>query len=359
MNYLRNFKIDEDRELRRLFIILSILMSFISMKAGYYLYSILFGVIFAIIATGVFETLRLAVIYMIIIRKKKKHRIMSISLYFVVALTCLFVAAISYHAQIIEMDKMTIANSLYQHEIDRRISAIKNEFAKQTQKKLEKIQNNIIYDQRMRAARPENEEYWNKRINDWKNQRDRMIVERDMFLNSNPYKNPEEWISKNAPITNVIFDAPLPKKTGGSFSIAQAIIEILGFLGVDNSSIVKKIIAAILSIVIEYGILVLVLFADDLATKYPKSDDDFSNGYDRIYNQIQQIFGEKNTEKFIDAAYSYYNEKNKIANTENFTNTLRPIRKFINHNLKPDEVAPFFEFLFNDHINSPKETVSD
>ncbi len=111
MNLPKIDNIEEDTVLRRTFLFFSFGLSLISMKAGFYFYLTLFGYSMAIFATLFFEILRLSTIYILVIRKIKKHSLIGKCLYAAIAFTCLFAAAISYHTQIIEAENFAIANS--------------------------------------------------------------------------------------------------------------------------------------------------------------------------------------------------------------------------------------------------------
>ena len=62
-NYLDNLKLQRMRNSADIFIILSVVLTFISIHAGFSYYHALFGLIVAIFASFAFETLRLASLF--------------------------------------------------------------------------------------------------------------------------------------------------------------------------------------------------------------------------------------------------------------------------------------------------------
>jgi len=116
-------------KLNKLFILLSIGLTFLSLAAGFNLYLSMFGLFMACVISGIFETLRLATLYSIS-KFDGFYRSLSLILYAMTAFVCFSAGAISFNSNVIEKSEgrhLEIAKSqsndifLIKNEYSRRI----------------------------------------------------------------------------------------------------------------------------------------------------------------------------------------------------------------------------------------------
>lgn len=238
--------------LKYIFAALSVGLTIISMDNGFYFYLNMFEIRTAILATVVFEILRLATLYSFIVWDVRK-RVIAGTLYVIVAFICAFSATSSFHAKIIESQMVDTSN--YRNEIDKRLNIVMKEYALQMQDKLTIADKDITYAQRKVAALPKST-YWPKREAQLKTKKKLLISERDSVLASVPTKNLEGWVEQQAAILGLSL-GPMPINTYGSNAILQAIQE----MWVVEDLTVKKIVALLITLGIEVGIILLAIFA--------------------------------------------------------------------------------------------------
>lgn len=249
--------------LKYIFASLSVGLTIISMDNGFYFYLNMFEIRTAILATVVFEILRLATLYSFIVWDVRK-RVIAGTLYVIVAFICAFSATSSFHAKIIESQMVDTSN--YRNEIDKRLNIVMKEYALQMQDKLTIADKDITYAQRKVAALPKST-YWPKREAQLKTKKKLLIAERDSVLASVPTKNLEDWVEQKAAILGLSL-GPMPINTYGSNAILQAIQE----MWVVEDLTVKKIVALLITLGIEVGIILLAIFAK-IYSRVPEEEE--------------------------------------------------------------------------------------
>ncbi len=249
--------------LKYIFASLSVGLTIISMDNGFYFYLNMFEIRTAILATVVFEILRLATLYSFIVWDVRK-RVIAGTLYVIVAFICAFSATSSFHAKIIESQMVDTSN--YRNEIDKRLNIVMKEYALQMQDKLTIADKDITYAQRKVAALPKST-YWPKREAQLKTKKKLLIAERDSVLASVPTKNLEDWVEQKAAILGLSL-GPMPINTYGSNAILQAIQE----MWVVEDLTVKKIVALLITLGIEVGIVLLAIFAK-IYSRVPEEEE--------------------------------------------------------------------------------------
>ncbi len=249
--------------LKYIFAALSVGLTIISMDNGFYFYLNMFEIRTAILATVVFEILRLATLYSFIVWDVRK-RVIAGTLYVIVAFICAFSATSSFHAKIIESQMVDTSN--YRNEIDKRLNIVMKEYALQMQDKLTIADKDITYAQRKVAALPSST-YWPKREAQLKTKKKLLIAERDSVLASVPTKNLEDWVEQQAAILGLSL-GPMPINTYGSNAILQAIQE----MWVVEDLTVKKIVALLITLGIEVGIILLAIFAK-IYSRVPEEEE--------------------------------------------------------------------------------------
>ena len=238
--------------LKYLFSGLSIGLTLISMHSGFYFYLTMFDVTTAVLATGVFEILRLTTLYSLVMWEVDK-RLVSGILYAVVAFICAFAATSSFHARIIESHNADLKP--YQSEVENRVTMIRQSYAEQMADKLSGIDSEIDNARKKVASRP-NSEYWPKRIDQLNQNRNILLAERDSVLSMEPSGDLALWLDHHAAILGIEL-VPLPTRESGSAAISQAIQE----LWIVKELTVKKIVAILITFGIEVGIILLAVFA--------------------------------------------------------------------------------------------------
>ena len=237
-------------------------LSITSMLAQFTFWSLLFNDTKAILLTLIFETLRLSLLFFLLKKKERKKReiITLYSFYSIIACACFFAA--SHGLYIEEIDKDIIATKELGQELKKQVEILKLEYAKQIQPRLDKIQENITYNERKQALNP-NSSYHKTRIEDWSKRYGDLVAERDNFLKNVPNDDDLEalkvWLNEKAPVVGIKFP-PLPEAKGGSPALRRAIQEIWGVVPLK----VKKVLSFILAFIIERGIFMLAFFGSSL-----------------------------------------------------------------------------------------------
>ena len=240
--------------LKYLFGLFSFGLTLISMQSGFYFYKILFGLSTAILATGVFEILRLATLLYLSLNLETKKKVVAGILYLMVAFICAFAASSSFHARIIESYQRDLLP--YTTVMEGRASVIQQKYAEIYAEKLAVIEEKIDICRKKTIIEP-NSTYWPNRLAQVLEDRHTVITERDSLISSAPGEDKiGEWVNRHAAITGVSFEA-LPLSRLGAAAITEAVHELwdIGELSV------KKLMALAIVLAIEIGIILLAVFA--------------------------------------------------------------------------------------------------
>lgn len=240
--------------LKYLFGLFSFGLTLISMQSGFYFYKILFGLSTAILATGVFEILRLATLLYLSLNLETKKKVVAGILYLMVAFICAFAASSSFHARIIESYQRDLLP--YTTVMEGRASVIQQKYAEIYAEKLVAIEEKIDICRKKTIIEP-NSTYWPNRLAQVLEDRHAVIMERDSLISSVPAEDKiGEWVDRHAAITGVSFEA-LPLSRLGAAAITEAVHELwdIGELSV------KKLMALAIVLAIEIGIILLAIFA--------------------------------------------------------------------------------------------------
>lgn len=239
--------------LKYLFGLFSFGLTLISMQSGFYFYKILFGVSTAILATGVFEILRLATLLYLSLNLETQKKAVAGVLYVLVALICAFAATSSFHARIIESYQRDLLP--YTTEMKGRAGVIQQKYAQIYAEKIVAVEEKIDICKKRTILEPSST-YWPNRLAQVLEERHAIIAERDSLISSVSEDNLGEWVSRHAAITGVSFEA-LPLSRLGAAAITEAVHELwnIGELSV------KKLMAMAIVLAIEIGIILLAIFA--------------------------------------------------------------------------------------------------
>jgi hypothetical protein len=239
--------------LKYLFALFSFGLTLISMQSGFYFYTILFGLSTAILATGVFEILRLATLLFLSLNLETPKKAVAAVLYVMVAFICAFAATSSFHARIIQSHQRDILP--YTTEIEGRVGIVQQKYAQIYAKKIDVIEEKIDICKKKTILLPEST-YWPKRLAQVLEDRHAAVQERDSLISSVPESHIDAWVKRHAAITDVTFEA-LPLSKYGAAAITAAVQELwdIGELSV------KKLMALAIVLAIEIGIILLAVFA--------------------------------------------------------------------------------------------------
>lgn len=239
--------------LKYLFGLFSFGLTLISMQSGFYFYKILFGLSTAILATGVFEILRLATLLYLSLNLETRKKVVAAILYVMVAFVCAFAASSSFHARIIESHQRDLLP--YTTEMEGRAAIIQQKYAQMYADKLAAIEEKIEICRKKTILEP-TVPYWPNRLAQVLEDRHALIMERDSLISSAHEGDIGEWVTRHAAVTGVSFEA-LPLSRYGAAAITEAVHELwdIGELSV------KKLMALAIVLAIEIGIILLAIFA--------------------------------------------------------------------------------------------------
>lgn len=316
---------NKDERLRNLFFTLSIALTFISLNAGFYFYSAMFGLTVAIVASFTFESLRIATIYGAI-RKGKVNRAVGIILYTATACVCAFAAIASFHARIIEnYRKDTMETTVRQKK---EIEAIKLAQGSARQKMLEKIDSEYSRCMRQHAINP-GSVYWARRLEQVKGEEKEVKASYDSILAFIPTENIEEWIEQESAKQHINRTEKVDS-FGKSWATSEAVSQVWKLSGLTA----KKVASIIIVLSVELGILMLALLARNPA-------DEAGTETNGRLKPIIRKFGEDAVYNFIAASRDHYSETGKLPMARDLSRRNREIRKHIVDKLSDDEMGNF------------------
>ncbi len=288
-------------------------LTLISVSAGFRFYHTLFGLVIAILCCVVFETLRLACLWSLMVRGWLA-KVVAMPMYVLITLTCAFVAITSFHAEIIE--SYALATKLAEHEINKRINVIKRGYAQKVQNDLSKVYEEIDRCKR-KLALNQTSIYWKNRLEQLTTERQAIVKERDIFLDSMPTEKRKEWIEHQAAILGINFE-PLPPSLQGSAAMTIAIQELWSL----SELAAKKIASIIIVITTECGIVLLSLLVKG------GIPDSISNGQ-RILDILRKKFDDADIQKFIEKSEVSFKKYGRLPLSQQLGKKQREIRKII------------------------------
>ena len=309
-------------------VILTLALTGLSLKAQYHFWKSLFGIETGVVASSVFEVLRLASLFSFL-KWMGKKAIAGGILYVAIALFCGAVAITSWHSEILET-QTTIENQ-YERKIQTRIDSVKAVYAKQAQVKIDKFDRDIYYIESL-IAKTNSQSLVRRRIQ-LKDMRDDVVNKRDNFL-SGGMNDRELWIEKNAPIVGLQF-SPIEKTSTELGAIERALMETWHL----DAEAAKKIVAIIFVSAIEIGIILLAFM-----TERRRGGDRGVTEHDSIVNYLKRRFEECDIERFIEKSRDIYHDRGKLPKSSELTVGLRPIREaVIGNGFKRKDIKMLFD----------------
>lgn len=306
-------KINRDKVIKRLFFVLSISLTFISLHAGFYFYKAMFGLMVAILTSFTFETLRIATLFGFT-RKNGNHRRASYVLYFGIAFVCSFASVASFHAKIIQNYRHDMAKTVERQKSE--IEAIKKEHAKARESELAKINKDINWCQ-IKLAKSPNSEYWQRRLSQIEAEEKMVLAKFDSLLAYIPESDVEAWIERESTklgLKREITD----DKLGNSWAVSVAVREVWNM----SEVAAKKLTAIIIVLAVEFGILMLAILSKE-------SDNPVEIKVNGRLRPLVKKFGEEAIRSFIASSKDYYADKGRLPMARDLSRNSREIRKAI------------------------------
>lgn len=310
-------------------------LTLISVSAGFRFYHTLFGLVIAILCCVVFETLRLACLWSLVVTGWLA-KVVAMPMYVMITMTCAFVAITSFHAEIIA--SYAQATKLTEQEIARRIGVIKHEYAKKVQNDLSKLDEEIDRCKR-KLAFNQTAIYWKNRLEQLTTERQAIVKERDIFLDTMPTEKRKEWIEHHAATLGINFE-PLPISLQGSAAMTIAIQELWSL----PELAAKKIVSIIIVITTEFGIVLLSLLAKG------RGSANTPNGQP-ILEILRKKFDDTDIQKFMEKSEASFKKHGRLPLSQQLGKKQREIRKIIVENkISGDELGKLFVAIRNGKV---------
>lgn len=316
-----------------LFICLTIALTLLSLKAQYKFWKELFGIETAIIASSVFELLRLTSLYMLL-KYSGKKRLTGLILYFVIALFCGSVAVTSWHAEILATHAEQEAVRM--KKINKKIDVVKKAYAGQANVKISKLDKDLYYID-SRIARNPHSTYWKKRKKQILIMKDNLIEMREEFLSVIP-DNPGLWLRKNAAILDVEIDFSDDQDIEIN-SLDKSLMNTWGMA----PEAARKLVSIVFVIAIEIGIILLATMTESRHINDRKKTKSNS-----LVIFLKKNFKDDDIKMFINRCRDIYDRKGELPKSYELTMKLRPIRKAIKDaNYQDKDIKKIFNHYMN------------
>lgn len=314
-------------------IILTLALTVLSVKAQYNFWKGLFGETTAVIASSVFEILRIASLYLLI-RASGIKKAVGMALYFGIALFCGSVAVTSWYSEIIRIDsdQKAVSNVVSQVKIDE----IKAKYAMLTNQKIASIEKDINWVDSRLAANPYSQ-YWTNRKKQLMIKMDDLNARLEAFLTETP-DDQGKWIEKYSALLGLTFNLTANKTT--RYESIERAVQNTWHMTAEKA---RKFVALVFVIMVECGILLLA----SMIEFDKKCDGDVIKGR-TLVTILEKHFVKGDIIKF------FKKHGNKIINTGNLPKTselsvnFRPIKKAIAKQvLNQEELLELYNYYSN------------
>lgn len=317
------------KDYKNTFVLISILLSFISIHAGFHYYNAQFGLTVALTTSFAFEVLRLTSLFGIF-RSSGNTRKTSIALYIFSALVCASASLVSFHSWIITSENLTSNQKLeyYKNEIE----SIRAAQAKAMKSELTKNKNAMKIC-KSNIAKGYKVSYFTNRLKQRRENESEIATHYDSLMSYLPTNATYAWIQKEYSQ----YEMKLNKKRRPESEYDSINESIKTIYHVDNAK-AKKVTMVIIVIGIELGIFLLALLSEN---------------YERINPDRKAIlpairrFGEKSVEDFIHTCRVYYTKNSRFPRARELSKRNREIRKYITGKGKQEEAIIRMVFAFD------------
>ncbi|MGD2092367.1 MAG: hypothetical protein PVH61_39735 [Candidatus Aminicenantes bacterium] len=256
-------------------VMLSILaagFTLISAWNGFTFYKVLFGMSMAVLITATFEVARITCLFSFI-RAGKKIGVLGIVTYIIVAGVCAFAAINSFCYEVILRDQA--GRDQYRDQIHR----IKQEYSRSVAEKITVVAKEIAHVEKILSSYPKSAT-WKRRLATAVAKRDRLVADRDKFLDQEP-ENPEHWIKANSALLGMKLEGK-SRESEEMISVTKAIKELWGL----EKSAAQKIMGIIITLTVELCII-LLSFLTGVVDK-PRRADEVA-GVDGVAGKPQDV----------------------------------------------------------------------
>ncbi|MGD2091876.1 MAG: hypothetical protein PVH61_37230 [Candidatus Aminicenantes bacterium] len=220
----------------------------ISVYNGFTFYKVLFGLSMAVLITITFEITRLACLFSFV-RTGKRIGTLAAATYMIVASVCAFAAINSFTYDVILRDRAS------QTQYREQIHMIKKVYSRKIDEKITALERDVTYIEKM-MAKYHGRLYWKRRLSQTVMNRDKLITQRDEFLNTIP-ENPEQWIKANSAMLGLELENP-SRDSEDMISVTQALKELWGL----EKATAQKIVGIVVTLTVELSIILLSFLAN-------------------------------------------------------------------------------------------------
>ena len=292
-------------------IVLTLVLTFLSLKGQYQFFIKLWDLETAVIGASIFEVLRLATLYGMV-KWEKKRKVVGTVLYVLIALYCGSICATSWMGEIIESKAEWEDRRAQALQVN--IDKIKQAYAENVTERLGTLEREITWCENQIAKNPASD-YWSRRRDQFVNNRESVLKERDAFLYEKP-ENPEQWIEKNKALLQMELDVAAETSSKSS-TIEMAIMKIWKL----DSEAAKKLVAIIFVVAIEVGIVFLAMMTEKGAR-----NGTTASGKGTILEYLQNRFDDDDIQMFVAKTREKYQKTGQLPKASELTEKLRPIR---------------------------------
>jgi len=295
------------------FSFLALGFTLISAWNGFNFYRIIFGLSMSVLIVSVFEIARIACLFRFMYTREKTG-FLAIMIYTMVASVCAFAAINSFTSEVVYRNRES------EREFKIQALNIKQDYSKKTEAKLVAINRDIRYLEN-KVAKYHNSDYWKRRLSQVIINRDKIISERDRFLNTDP-GNLEKWVKVHSALLGLNMKQA-SRENNEMASITQALKDLWG-MGKDTA---QKIIGIVITVTVELSILLLSFLGSAQEASYNDVTNE-SPGRTSLSRKLDSRFGNILVNKFIQKNRSYFKKTGNLLPMRKLSNNLRPVRRF-------------------------------
>ncbi|MFH1943480.1 MAG: hypothetical protein ABIL68_15365 [bacterium] len=298
-------------------IFLTIALSLLSVEGGFHFWSGMFDFGTAVVASSVFELLRLASLVALTTWKGRK-RIIGVVLYAGIALFCAVFAMTARHAEILETQARI--DTKRTTEIRSRIDTIKTVYAMRMNDRIGNAERDVYYLESLIAKNPGSMSLIRRR-EQLQVVRQSLLEERDEFL-SETSENPELWIEKNAALLGLKI-APIEDEESNFTSLERAVMITWHM----DSETARRFVATVFVLAIEVSIILLAVMIEIKGSR-----DNNVTRNDAIVRYLTNRFDEDDIRMFVEKCRDKHIKEGELLKSSELTVRLRPIRQAIVEN---------------------------
>ena len=305
----------ETKILRPTFTLIALGFTLISAWNGFDFYSLLFGFSMALLITSVFETARVACLFLI--SDKRKSGALVYPVYIMVASVCAFASINSFTTKVI------IKGMAEEKRMDAQIHELRKAYSERLETKLEGLARDIRYIENMIAKYPKND-YWKRRLGQIMSSRDSLVAQRDLFLSDYP-EDREKWIKKYSALLGTD-PGEITQEAEEVRAVKRALREMWNL----DKNTAEKIVGIVVTITVEISILLLI-FLSRPHVKWEAGKKLSQNGITK-----------DDLKRFVSAHKAHYRKTGRLPPLRKLSPKMRKVRKML-ETLNEGEVKRIFD----------------